>query len=132
MGDSAHAGFAVFCHTDLNTQKFYALIQSGGTSSYTYLNCRNGGQIVFRQKNTGRMRLKDEGSYDMLDLYSLPTGGSSKLWMRQGNGNYLDIEASTSQMRFRYENSTKLTLCSSGNMQATRIDLTGILVCQDV
>ena len=44
MGDSAHAGIAVFCHKDLNTQNFYALIQSGGTSTYTYLNCRNCGQ----------------------------------------------------------------------------------------
>ena len=79
MGDLAHAGFAVFCHTDLNTQNFYALIQSGGTSSYTYLNCRNCGQLFFRQNNTDRIRLKDEGSYNMLDLYSQPTGGSSKI-----------------------------------------------------
>ena len=65
MGDSAHEGFAVFCHKDLNTQNDYALIQSGGTSSYTYLNCRNGGQLVFRKNNSGRMRLRDESNCNM-------------------------------------------------------------------
>ena len=93
----------------MNTERDYALLQSGGTSSYTYMNCRNGCQLIFRQNNSGRMGLRDEGLYNMLDLYSLPTGGISKIRMRQGNGKYWDIETPTNQMRFKYDNSTKLT-----------------------
>ena len=69
MGDSAHEGFAVLCHKNLNTQNDYALIQSGGTSAFTYLNCRSGGQLVFRQNNNDRTRLRDESNYNMRELY---------------------------------------------------------------
>ena len=50
-----------FCHNDLNTERDYALVQSSGSNN-TFLNSRNGGQILFRQNNNYRMIFRDDGN----------------------------------------------------------------------
>ena len=120
MGDSAHGGFAVFCHKDLNTTTDYALIQSGGTSAYTYLNCRSGGQLVFRQNNSDRMRIRDNGNYNMLELHPPSSSKSCKIRMKHGNGNYWDMIAPANEFYFQYNGSNKCIIFTNGNVRAYR------------
>ena len=62
MGNSTHGRYAVFCNKNLNTANHYALIQPSGNNN-TYLNCRNGGQLISRQNNNDRMRIRDKSMY---------------------------------------------------------------------
>ena len=99
MGESAHGGYAVFCHKYLNTERDYALIQPSG-NNYTYLNCRNGGQILLRQNNNNRMILRDDGVYNTLELHPSSSSESYKVRMRHGNGNYWDMIAPAKKFIF--------------------------------
>ena len=109
MGNSHHANYAVFCHKDLNTETDYALLQASGDNK-TYLNCRQGGEINFRQNNTNRMILRDDGDFNTLEVIapslqdSISLGGlvgQSKIRMKHGN-DYWDIEEHASEMIWRY------------------------------
>jgi len=119
MGNSAHGGYAVFCHKNLNTANDYALIQSSG-NNYTYLNCRNGGQIRFRNNNNDRMRIRDDGAYNMLELFAPNSGGDTRIKLNRGNGNYWDILGIGNNLFFRFNGVNKFIMYSNADFLADK------------
>ena len=83
------------------------------------MNCRNGGQLVFRQNNSVRMRLRDGSDYNMLELYPPSSSKYCKIRMKQGNGNYLDMIAPlNNHFYFEYKGTTKCIIYDNGNVRA--------------
>jgi len=117
MGNSAHENHAVFCHKDLNTERDYALLQASWGNK-TYLNCRNGGQILFRQHNYDRMKIRDDGNYNTLELLPPQNGGQCRLRMKHDNGSYWDCEAPTSNIRWKYNGGLKFYINTNGDTVA--------------
>ena len=115
MGNSAHGGYAVFCHKNRNTERDYALIQSGGN---TLLNCRNGGELFFRQYNYDRMKIRDDGNYNTLELFPPQNGGQCRIRMKHDNGIYWDCEAPTSEIRWKYNGNLRFYINTSGDTVA--------------
>ena len=120
IGNSAHSGYAVFCHKDLNTQTDYALLQGTyNNDTNTYLNSR-GTQIRFRHQNADRMSLVQDGAYNMLELFPNGNNSACRIRMRGSGGNYWDCEAPTSEIRWRYNGAVMFDIRPIGDIVANR------------
>ena len=67
IGNSPHPAFngdAIFCHKNFNNSTDYMIAQDG-QNGRTYVNCKAGTDILFSKNNNQRMKLRDDGTYNM-------------------------------------------------------------------
>ena len=107
---------AIFKHKDMSSTH-YALLQT--KSGLTYLNSGTT-DIRFKHQNDGRMRLHQDGTCTVLDLPP-PSTGQCKLRMRHSNGDYWDMEAPTSEFRWRWNGGNiAMHIAGNGDFRAFR------------